>query len=236
MTAASEPRRFSASLLAGLDEPVGRFLRHAIGDGAELGTGVRLTMTGHIKVGLWLRFSAWQECDGLSFAWRARIGPGPLAPLAVVDRFTEGVGSMDGRLFGRMKLFHAEDENTTRSAAGRAALEAVYTPASLLPQRGVTWRAESKSEIVATWDVPPEQPELHLQIDDRGAVRSYHLPRWGNVERKEFGYIPCGCEVKAERRFGDLVVPSSVTGAWWFRTPRHAPFFRADIRQLTVVR
>jgi hypothetical protein len=109
-------------------------------------------------------------------------------------------------------------------------------PAGLLPQCGVTWRAESESDIVASWSVPPERPELHLEIDDQGALRRYHLLRWANVGQKEFGYIPCGCEVRAERRFGDLVVPSSITGAWWFNTPRHAEFFEADIGALTAVR
>lgn len=232
---ASDPSRFTASLLSGVDEPVRRFLGHAIRDGAELNTGVKLTMRGRIKVGLWLPFSAQQECDGHSFTWRARVGLGRLAALAVDDRFSDDGGSTEGRL-GRVKLFRADDENTTRSAAGRVALEAVYTPASLLPQRGVTWQAESETEIVATWDVPPERPELHLQIDDLGAVRSYHLPRWGKVGQRHFDYIPCGCDVTAERRFGDLVVPSSVVGAWWFGTPRGAPFFRAEIRGLTVAR
>jgi hypothetical protein len=236
MTATPGPTRFTASLLAGLDEPVRRYLSHSIRGGAELGAGVRLTMTGRIKVGLWLPFSAWQECDGRSFAWWARVGLGPLTALAVVDRYAQGVGSMDGRLLRRIKLFQAEDENTTRSAAGRAALEAVYTPASLLPQRDVSWRAETDSEIVATWDVPPERPELHLQIDDRGALRSYHVPRWGNAGQKAFGYIPCGCEVAAERRFGELVVPGSITGSWWFGTPRQTPFYRAGIHELAAVR
>ena len=236
MTATPGATRFTGSLLAGLEEPVRRYLSHAIGDGAELGTGVSLTMTGRIKVGLWLPFRARQECDGRSFAWRARVGFGPLTALAVVDRFAEGLGSMEGRLLGRVKLFEADDESTSRSAAGRAALEAVYTPASLLPQRGVSWRAESESEIVASWDVPPERPELHLEIDDRGMVRAYWAWRWGDTGTKAFGYMPCGCEVGAERRFGDLVVPSRITGAWWFGTPRQAPFYRAEVRELTAVR
>jgi hypothetical protein len=139
-------------------------------------------------------------------------------------------------VLGRINLFPADDEDTTRSAAGRAALEAVYTPGSLLPQRGVTWRAESESEIVAAWDVPPERPKLHLEIDDRGALRSYCASRWGDMGQKTFGYIPCGCEVRADRRFGELVVPSSVTGAWWFGTPRQTPFSRAEVRELAAVR
>ena len=236
MSAASEPERFSASLLSGVDEPIRRYLSHAIADGAELCAGVSLVMTGRIKAGLWLPFSARQECDGRSFAWRARVGLGPLTALAVVDRFAEGVGSMEGRLFGRTRLFRADDENTTRSAAGRAALEAVYTPASLLPQRGVSWRAESESEIVATWDVRPERPELHMRIDDRGALRSYWAPRWRDMGQQQFGYVPCGCKVEAERRFGDWAVPSSVTGAWWFGTERETPFYRAEIRELATVR
>jgi hypothetical protein len=63
-----------------------------------------------------------------------------------------------------------------------------------------------------------------------------HALRWGNVGRKEFGYTPCGCEVAAERRFGDFVVPSSITGGWWFATPRYTPFFRAEIGQLAALR
>jgi hypothetical protein len=236
MTAASIATRFSASLLAELDEPVRRYLSHAIRDGAELRAAVRVTMMGRIKLGLWLPFSAREECDGRSFAWRARIGLWPLTALAVVDRFAEGAGSMEGRLFGRMKLFRADDENTTRSAAGRAALEAVYTPASMLPQRGIAWRAESNNEIVASWEIPPERPELHLHIDDRGALRSYQALRWGSVGGKEFDYIPCGSEVAAERRFGDFVVPSNISGGWWFGTPRYTRFFRAEIGELSALR
>jgi hypothetical protein len=43
------------------------------------------------------------------------------------------------------------------------------------------------------------------------------------------GYVPCGAEVHAERRFGPLLLPSRVTVGWWFGTPRWAPFFEAEI-------
>jgi hypothetical protein len=39
----------------------------------------------------------------------------------------------------------------------------------------------------------------------------------------------CGCEVHAERRFGGLVSLSRISVAWWFDTPRYAPFFKARI-------
>jgi hypothetical protein len=226
-----EPR-FAAASIADLDEPVRRYLTHAIREGAPSTAAVTLEMAGRVKVGAWLPFTAREECDGRSFRWRARVGWGRLAPLLVVDRYVAGAGATEGRLFERARLFHAAGEDTTRSAAGRAALEAIWAPAALLPHTGVAWRAESDTHIVAAWDVPPERPEVHLRIDGEGAVHSASALRWGNAGQKAFGYIPCGCDVRAERRFGDLVVPSAVTVGWWFGTPRHAPFFTAEIRSL----
>jgi hypothetical protein len=217
-----------------LDEPVRRYLDHALGAGAERSTGVRLKMTGRIKAGAWLPFTATQESDGRSFTWRARVGSGRLTLLTVVDRFADGVGGTEGRLLGRRRVMHAEGEDTTRSAAGRAALEAVFAPMSLLPERGVTWRAQDEEVIVASLDVPPERPELRLRIDADGALRSASALRWGNAGQPAYGYIPCGCEVRAERRFGDVTVPSAIAVGWWFGTPRYAPFFEAEVRELAL--
>jgi|1186.fasta_scaffold10078_2 hypothetical protein len=210
-----------------LPEPVERYLAHAMPAGPPPGAGVELRMAGRIKLGPWLPFTAEQSCDGRAFVWRARVGP-----LRVTDRFADGAGAMRGSLLGRRTLFDVTGEDVTRSSAGRAALETIWCPAALLPERGVSWRAEGDDHIVATWDVPPERPEVHLRIAPDGAVRATWAPRWGKVRRPVYGYVPCGCEVRAERRFGDLVVPSDVTVGWWFGTPEYAPFFRARVEDL----
>jgi hypothetical protein len=213
-----------------LPEPVERYLAHALPSGPPPDPAVRLRMTGRIKLGAWLRFTAEQQCDARSFVWRARVGP-----MHVTDRFAGGAGATEGRLFGRRTVFDAHGDDIGRSSAGRAALEAIWAPAALLPERGVSWRAESDELIVATRDVPPERPEVRLRIGHDGALRAVSALRWGNAGRRSFGYIPCGCEVVAERRFGDLVVPSEVTVGWWFGTPDYAPFFRARVEDLHAV-
>ncbi|MEA2380050.1 MAG: hypothetical protein QOH72_21 [Solirubrobacteraceae bacterium] len=227
-------RRFTSDMLAGLDEPVRRYFSHAISDGAALPSGVRMAMSGRIKVGLWLPFTAEQTVDGRSFTWRARVGRGPLTPLRVTDRYADAAGSTEGRLLGRVTLFHAHDTNTARSAATRAAIESVvFAPPSVLPGRGVTWRAESENVIVARFNLPPEQPEVRLSIDDHGAIRTVSAPRWGNAGEKTFQHIPFGGEIHAERRFSDLLLPSTLSVGWWFDTPRYAPFFHAEITAVT---
>jgi hypothetical protein len=191
---------------------------------------MRLTMAGQIKVGLWLSFSAEQDLsDGHAFEWRARAGFGPHKPLHVTDRYDPGSGSTDGRLFGRLRFLHADDQNTIRASAGRAAVESIFAPTTLLPDAGTSWRTESDEVIVAKIDVPPECAELRLTIGRDGALRSMEVQRWGNVGQDAFGYIPFGGDVLAERRFGDLTLPSSLSVGWWFGTPRFAPFFKAEI-------
>jgi hypothetical protein len=124
---------------------------------------------------------------------------------------------------------HKNDRDTTRSAAGRAAVESIMDPASLLPDTGVLWRAEHHDTIVATFDVPPERAQIRLRIDATGALRSVETKRWGNSGQDGFGYLPFGADIHAERRFGDVVIPSQLSVGWWYRTPRYQPFFEAEI-------
>ena len=228
-TPATRTRRFETAELTELDEPVRRYLGHAISDGGAVPAGVRVTMAGRIKVGRWLSFTAQQEFRGHAFTWSARAGLGPWKPLAVVDSYGDGYGSTEGKLFGRLRFMHADDENTARGAAGRAAAESIWVPGTLLPGQGVSWRSESDELIVVRLDVAPEHPEVAIRIGTTGNVRSVSLRRWGNVGQKHFSYIPFGAEMHAERRFGDMILPSEVSVGWWWGTPRYQPFFEATI-------
>jgi hypothetical protein len=220
------------TLLAGLSEPVRRYLRHALPGNTRLPAGVRLGMTGKIKVGWWLPFTAEQNCDGRSFEWRARVGRGPLKPLEVVDRYADGVGSVTGRLLSRFQLFHQHGEDIDRSAAGRAAMEAVLAPASLLPGRGVSWRAEDEDHIVASSHLEPESIEVHMRIDSNGVLRTVSAKRWGDIGKHGHGYLTFGGDMGPEQRFGDLVIPSHLTVGWRYGTTAYEPFFRAQVRAL----
>lgn len=224
-----EPPCFRPERLAGLDEPVRRFFSHAITSGATVPGEIAMRMHGRIRVGAWLPFTAEQANRRDAFAWRARVGAGPLTLLRVTDRYADGRGSTDGRLFGLARAFRSDDEHTTRSAAGRAALEAAtFAPTTLLDGDAVRWHAESDALIVASWTVGPERPEVTIEIDERGAPRTISAMRWRAIGG-DHAYVPCGCEIHAFRRFGAVVVPSRVTVGWWFGTPRHRPFFRARI-------
>ncbi|HSI81569.1 MAG TPA: DUF6544 family protein [Solirubrobacterales bacterium] len=226
------PRRFDPAALEGLEEPVVRYLEHALSPRAPLERGMHLEIRGEVRVGTWLRFVSVWDGDGRSFSWRARAGLGPLRWLRVHDRFADRRGSMDIR-FGvptrrlpALRLLHAENEDVSRSGAGRAALEALWVPMALLPDRDLRWRAESDELIVASFDVPPERPELRIRIAPDGGVRSYSALRWRG--RKD-GYVPFGADVHAETRFGGVTIPSRLTAGWGHGTAAWSPFFKAEV-------
>ena len=224
-------RRFTPDKLAGLDEPVRRYFNHAIAGGSLLPDGVRMTMRGRIKVGVWLPFTAVQTVDGRSFAWQARVGRGPLKPLRVTDRYADSIGRTEGRLLGHLKLFGTEDFDTARSAATRAAIESVvFAPPSVLPDRGVDVASRDRRTSSSPASTSrPSTPRSGCASTTHGALRTVSALRWGNAGEPAFQYIPFGGEIHAERRFGDLVLPSSVSVGWWFGTPRYEPFFKALI-------
>ena len=95
----------------------------------------------------------------------------------------------------------------------------MFAPPSVLPGRGVAWRAETEDVIVAGFDLPPERPEVRVRIDGHGAIRTVTVLRWGNAGEKTFQHIPFGGEIHAERRFGDLMLPSSASVRLAVRNP-----------------
>jgi hypothetical protein len=226
--AAKRIARFDASALSGCDEPVRRYFTHAIAHGAPLEPRMRLRMTGRVKVGPWLPFTARQDCDGSSFIWRAQV-PRRVRFLTVTDSYGDGRAAIDGRLLSAIRMFHSDDQDIVRSAAGRAATEGILAPIGLLPGPARNWHAESDNEITVELALAPERPELHVTIDNDGAVQSVHLQRWGNAGEKTFGYIPFGGDILAEKRFGDFVLPARLRVGWWHGTERFSPFFEAEI-------
>jgi hypothetical protein len=226
--AAKRITRFDATALSSCDEPVRRYFTHAIAHGALLEPRMRLRMTGRIKVGFWLPFTAQQDCDGSSFIWRAQVLR-HVRFLTVTDSYDHGQATIDGRLLGAIRMFHSDDQNIVRSAAGRAATEGILAPIGQLPSSTRIWHAESDNEITVHLALAPERPALHVTIDNDGAVQSVHLQRWGNAGQKTFGYIPFGGDILAEKRFGDLVLPARLRVGWWYGTERFSPFFDAEI-------
>jgi hypothetical protein len=88
------------------------------------------------------------------------------------------------------------------------------------------WRAESETEIVAKWDVPPERPEVHLGIGSKGELRFTRALRWRD---RGSGYVAFGADVDEERELGGVAIPTRLTAGWGHGTAAWSPFFEAQV-------
>lgn len=223
---------FTESELDGLPAPVQRYLRAAIAPGTPLAVAARIRMRGRIKLGRWVPFHGREllaPMDG--FRWNARAA----GILSGFDSFAEGRGEMRWKLLGLVPVLRAGGPNVTRSAAGRAAAEAIWLPTALLPRFGVRWEALDDRHLVASYRIGAVEIEAHQWIDADGRLLSMVFDRWGDPWRTgTWGWYPFGGEVTAHRTFDGLTIPSSGRFGWCYGTDEWSAgeFFRYEITAL----
>lgn len=226
---------FSHQSLAEYPEPVRRFLTHAIADGARLAGSVDFEMEGEILLnpkGKWQQFSAREVIAGRhGFVWDARVKAGILS-VRGVDAYLEGKGRMRVWVARLFQIIDAASEDISRSTLGRLAAELAWAPAVLYAMEGVSWSAPSDEEVVARLRIENEDIELHLKIDESGALKELWLDRWSiNIDPEGPKYLPFGASVSGEASFGGYTIASKMEGGWNFGNESYAPFIRLTLTE-----
>jgi hypothetical protein len=214
------PAAFESASVAGLPEPVQRWLRYAIDEGTPLSRSVHLDMHGEIRIGRWAPFTAVQRmsvADG--FVWAATARPLGL-PVVGFDRWTRGTGAMRWRLFDAVPLISATGEDVTRSAAGRHAGELLlHLPTAALSGE-VHWRGLDRDRALAVVRVGADSHGVTLRVGPDGALTELVMQRWGPLARGAFGWQTFGATLHGEFRVGGLTIPRRVTAGWHYGTDR----------------
>jgi hypothetical protein len=214
--AAPAPGAYSPAEVDGLPEPVRRYFAAAVRPGAPLAQAARLRMRGRIRIGRWLPFTARQVLAPRSgFVWAARAG----GIITGYDRYVDGAGESDWRIAGLVPVAHADGPDVSRSAAGRAAAEAVWLPTTLLPRSGTRWTAEADDRISAECAVGDVRVQLRFRLDATGRPLSIAFERWGDPGGTgDWGLHPFGGEFSAYTTWGGLTIPSRGDLGWFYGT------------------
>jgi hypothetical protein len=167
----------------------------------------------------------------VGFRWDARIGRLGVSFVGA-DTYAHGRGRTWFRLWDRIPIVRAGGPDVSRSARGRLAIESIWCPASLLPQRGVTWEAIDAWTARATLTIDGQAIPLTLTIGARGNLQSVKIDRWGNLTPDgHYAAIPFGAEIFVEQTFGGYTVPSYLSVNWWHDTDQEFQFFTARVTQ-----
>lgn len=210
---------FDPSTLDRLPPPARRLLTAAVPAGAPLSQRVELEMTGRIKLGVWLRFTARQLLvAGRGLVWEPVVG-GRIVRLVGADSLGPDGARMQFRLHDRIKVVDASGPDVDRSAAGRLAAETVvWLPQALTPQAGAQWRPIDERRATVILDGPYGPIEVDVAVQDDGTIAELRLQRW-NSSAKPPGPEPFGGAVTATFEAGGIRIAGAGTVGWKFGTP-----------------
>jgi hypothetical protein len=229
------PGGFAPEDLEPLAEPVRRYFNAGVAPGTPRAPAVRLEMRGSIRIGRWLPFRARQLlAPSLGTVWEARVA----GVISGSDRYLAGAGGMDWKLAGLVRLVHAEGDDVSRSAAGRAAGESIWVPTALLPGTGVEWTATAEDRIAVNVDTDGHVSRVEHVLDPAGRLVSSSFARWGDPDNSgTWALHPFGVEVIGHRTFGTVTIPAEGRAGWHFGTDRweRGVFFRYEITGYELV-
>jgi hypothetical protein len=224
---------FTAAMIADLPEPARRYFLHSIQPGTRLASSAHLTMKGEFRTkpgGPWMPMTVEELlAPSQGFVWKARMGSG-LMWIEGADHYVEGRGMMDFWLWGLFPIARAQGSDISKSALGRLAIEAIWVPSCLLPQRGTRWEAVDDRSAKVILVVDGEEFALTLSIDAQGRLLRAVVPRWGDAREKgRFEFLPFGSQPHTERAFAGYTIPAGLGVGWWPGEDRYFEFFRATI-------
>jgi hypothetical protein len=213
---------FGPDRVAGLPEPVRRWLIHAVDEGTPLARAVELRTHGEIFLGRWSRFTAVQRLSVAGgFVWAATARPFAL-PVRGFDRWTRGTGEMRWRMFGVVPMASASGEDISRSAASRHAGELLVAlpTAALSPE--VTWTSLDGDRAVAAVRGAGGTHQVTVTVDADGALTGLSMRRWGPLGRGAFGEQPFGAALHGEVEAGGMRIPRRITAGYHYGTDKWA--------------
>jgi hypothetical protein len=226
--------RFGERELDGLPEPARRLLGGMIAPETPLATAARLSMRGEIRLKRWTPFSGHEVlAPRAGFVWSVRAGA-----ISGYDRYVDGEGEMRWYALGLVPVMRASGPDVSRSAAGRAAGEAIWLPTALLARHGVAWRASGERELTAGVRLDAHAFDLHYRLDEDGRIASTWFERWGDPDGTgSYGPHRFGIDVTAHRTFGGLTIPSEGVAGWHHGSKRwpEGAFFRYELTGLELL-
>lgn len=233
----TEPPLYDPAMVADLPEVAQRYFARAIEPGTPLHRMVRLEMEGSFIMNdnpmpMAARQILAPPAQG--FVWQAEVGSG-LMRFGGSDGYHRD-GARDESwtkfwLHGLIPLARiGGTQDHARAAATRVMLEAVWAPATLLPQFGAEWvQAGPDSAEVRFADTQGIEP-MRITLDEIGNPVAVWAMRWTDANPARVHRLqPFGGRMLEMTRYQGFLVPSRVELGNMWGTPDYAPFFLATI-------
>lgn len=213
------PTYYSEQEIEGLPEPVQRFFRRNLQDGAPHQSCVRMRETGRIRQ---LPGQPWTEFVGEEYVvsstpamlWFARLRPLPLIWADIRILYLRGRGHKLVKLLSSISSADQRDDATRRATLALYIAQLALLPGALLPGDDRSW--ESVGEDAARFTIL--DGELFVSgvffFDEFGNIVRFESEDRPNLEAKKTTVTRWLVHYAEHRSFGELELPTKLDMEW----------------------
>jgi hypothetical protein len=207
----------SENMLEDLPNPVKRCLTYSRIVGKPIPHIVRLKQAGKIrqdKKSAWMDFEATEfySIDPPSFVWKASL-PSSKTPLVMgLDKYAEGVGSMNIKMLSLVSLVDAKGSEINQGATMRYLNEMMWFPASYLG-KNVSWKAIDNTSAEITLTDEGMSVSAVIYFDEEGKITNFVAKRYRSVG-KRFELETWSTPITEYKEFNGIKLPSKGKAVW----------------------
>lgn len=231
---------YDPAMVADLPEIAQRYFAHAIAPGTPLHTTVMLEMDGSFHLGkkdapqTYAMTARQILAPPDQFVWIPEMRSGPLVISGSDALYQDHAWTRFWMMWSLPVAQAAATEGLDRAALARPALEAIWAPATLLPQNGARWEQTGPDTARVTLGTGEKTVAIDLTLTVDGRVMDIVTQRWSNANpQSTYQYQPFGGAMAADTTFEGFTIPSDVQVGNFFGTEEYFPFFEARITAAT---
>jgi len=214
-----EPAVVTEAGIAGLPEPVQRWLRYAQVVGKPRPSSVRLKMEGQFRLGEdkgWMPFEAeeYYTTDPPGFVWSVSMEMAPLLTIRGRDRYVEGEGGIDMRLLGTIPVARKSGGALDQGAMLRYLNEIMWFPAAAVSPY-ITWKGVDANSAEATMSYGGVTAAATFVFDGHGKLETMTAQRNNDSKGQA---LPWSTPITSYGQFAGVRIPVAGEAIWTYDT------------------
>lgn len=229
---------YDAREIEGLPEPVQRYFRTVLTDGAPIVTAATVEHAGRFNMGedtdQWKPFTSKQRVSTRSpgFVWDGEVLMLPGLPVRVHDAYIAGEGILHPAILGLFTLIDLRGGGeVAQDELMRFFAEAAWYPTALLPSQGVRWAAVDGQSARATMVHGPLSLSMTFRFDSAGLMTSGRAEARGRMVAGQRMPTPWEGRWSNYQMQAGMKVPMTGEVAWLL-PEGDKPYWRGTIQTL----
>ena len=204
-------------MLAGLPEPVQRYMAYSGVVGKAWIKDVRLQQRGRFRTGperSWMDMTAEQHytTDPPSFLWKASFKIAGLPLIRAQDRYESGHAHMHGKMAGLFIIFDVRGEKLDQGAMLRYLSEMIWFPIAFLGDN-ITWEGVDDHSAKVTLHDHGKSVSGQLLFDEQGRPTNFTTMRYREVDG-DFSLDPWSTPITGYGSLAGLNLPTRGQAVW----------------------